>query len=85
MPNSLALANEIVRITALRTLSEAARSESLSDLLEAQRNVLEARLGKWNAPTEERALSLLATAIEDDLDDDSSEESLLAYLATISC
>lgn len=76
------LATEIVRVSTLSTLSEAARSESLEDVLGVHRSVLTRRLGAWDSETETHALRMLARGIEDALDDDATDESLIEYIET---
>jgi hypothetical protein len=77
------LAVEIVRVSTLHTLSEAARSESLSDVLGVHESVLRARLGSWDSETEHHAIRMLGRAIEDALDDDATESSLIKYLREV--
>lgn len=76
------LAVEVVRVSLLRTLSDAARSDSLSDVIGTHRDVLRSRLGVWSSYTERQAVRILRTACEDVIEDGADENAVTDYIRT---
>lgn len=78
----LELAIEVVRVSVLLTLSDAARSDSLSDIIGVHRSVLQARIGPWTDADERDALRILYCACEAVIDGEADEDDVIKYMRT---